>query len=376
MTEIGRIALLLQEKLMTHYDKEREIDAREYDEWQSLVTKNNLEGVEDDVRPRWVQVYIPKSNKFYKMDRVDGGMDSWEKARTEPYPDLEIVGDYPAKYKPSIKNAPKKGKIPTEKIQQAVNSLKKKNNIKEAYDEDGFPSEEELDKLKFTRVTPTVAELVKQGNEIIREDCKKLYKKIVDLCSSGCMDCSIKLEQGHCTVDKERNLTDEEIDKLVDPEGLIPLWEKEAQELFGFAAKPLLREGKKTSRFARRPAAQKGEIKNDGTQELWGMQFGSDGVKLLDDFTEDSLEHGVYDDETGKITIFDNVNAPKHYLSHPAGVECIEITEHYDFCVGNAIKYLWRAGIKSENPLEDLRKAAWYVERKIKLLEKDTNEQS
>ena len=72
----------------------------------------------------------------------------------------------------------------------------------------------------------------------------------------------------------------------------------------------------------------------------------------------------------------DNVNHPHHYTSHPSGVECIDITEHYDFCVGNAIKYLWRAGLKVESgythvekELEDLRKAVWYINRKIKHLE-------
>lgn len=73
----------------------------------------------------------------------------------------------------------------------------------------------------------------------------------------------------------------------------------------------------------------------------------------------------------------DNVNHPQHYCKHPSGVECIEITEHYDFCVGNAIKYLWRAGLKSdsgmtgkEKQIEDLRKAIWYIEREIKLIER------
>ena len=60
----------------------------------------------------------------------------------------------------------------------------------------------------------------------------------------------------------------------------------------------------------------------------------------------------------------DNVNHPKHYTSHPSGVECIEITEHFNFCIGNAIKYLWRAGLKGEQ-VEDLRKARWYIDREI-----------
>ena len=60
----------------------------------------------------------------------------------------------------------------------------------------------------------------------------------------------------------------------------------------------------------------------------------------------------------------DPVNHPKHYTEHPSGVECIEITEHLNFCVGNAIKYLWRAGLKGEQ-IEDLRKARWYIDREI-----------
>ena len=60
----------------------------------------------------------------------------------------------------------------------------------------------------------------------------------------------------------------------------------------------------------------------------------------------------------------DPVNHPKHYTSHPSGVECIEITEHLNFNIGNAIKYLWRAGLKGEQ-IEDLRKARWYIDREI-----------
>ena len=55
---------------------------------------------------------------------------------------------------------------------------------------------------------------------------------------------------------------------------------------------------------------------------------------------------------------------PAHYTEHPSGVECIEITEHFSFNVGNAIKYLWRSGLKGSE-IEDLRKARWYVDREI-----------
>lgn len=60
----------------------------------------------------------------------------------------------------------------------------------------------------------------------------------------------------------------------------------------------------------------------------------------------------------------DAVNHPDHYTAHPSGVECITITEHMSFNVGNAMKYLWRADLKGST-VQDLRKAAWYVQREI-----------
>lgn len=66
---------------------------------------------------------------------------------------------------------------------------------------------------------------------------------------------------------------------------------------------------------------------------------------------------------------YDAVNSPGHYCSHPSGVECIQVTEHMDFCLGNVIKYIWRANLK-ENKIEDLKKAVWYLNREISKLEK------
>ena len=60
----------------------------------------------------------------------------------------------------------------------------------------------------------------------------------------------------------------------------------------------------------------------------------------------------------------DPVNHPKHYTAHPSGIECIAITEHMNFCIGNAVKYLWRADLKND-AIEDLEKARWYIDREI-----------
>lgn len=60
----------------------------------------------------------------------------------------------------------------------------------------------------------------------------------------------------------------------------------------------------------------------------------------------------------------DMVNHPPHYTSHPSGVECIQITEHMGFNLGNALKYLWRADLKHD-AIEDLEKAVWYINREL-----------
>lgn len=90
------------------------------------------------------------------------------------------------------------------------------------------------------------------------------------------------------------------------------------------------------------------------------------------------LNHVDFKEEVFKNTSKsnDNVNHPKHYTSHPSGVECIQITRHYCFSIGNAIKYLWRAGLKQEasmtdkeKEIEDLKKAIFYINDRIKQLE-------
>jgi hypothetical protein len=78
------------------------------------------------------------------------------------------------------------------------------------------------------------------------------------------------------------------------------------------------------------------------------------------------------------VVVTERVNHPSHYTSHPSGVECIDIVEHMTFSAGNAVKYLWRAGLKASantdpmtKKIEDLKKARWYVDREIARLEKE-----
>lgn len=73
----------------------------------------------------------------------------------------------------------------------------------------------------------------------------------------------------------------------------------------------------------------------------------------------------------------DRVNHPSYYKD-PSGVECITVARHRDFNIGNALKYLWRAGLKTEEgitnkekAIEDLKKAIFYINDEIKLIEND-----
>ena len=96
----------------------------------------------------------------------------------------------------------------------------------------------------------------------------------------------------------------------------------------------------------------------------------SDKCVLFANFSD--FKKYIEDTKEEKEEKEDLVNHPKHYTSHPSGVECIEITRHYCFSIGNAIKYLWRAGLKTEQgmqdkkkEIQDLEKAIWYIKDRI-----------
>ena len=81
----------------------------------------------------------------------------------------------------------------------------------------------------------------------------------------------------------------------------------------------------------------------------------------------------------------DNVNHPAHYtwLKDLCGIEVIDITRHMDFCLGNAIKYILRAGHKkdasltdTDKQIEDLNKAIWYINDEIKRITEFNNKKS
>lgn len=63
----------------------------------------------------------------------------------------------------------------------------------------------------------------------------------------------------------------------------------------------------------------------------------------------------------------DLVNHPPHYTNHPSGIEAIQVTRHMNFNLGNAIKYIWRAGQKGDT-IQDLQKAIFYLQDEIERL--------
>ena len=77
----------------------------------------------------------------------------------------------------------------------------------------------------------------------------------------------------------------------------------------------------------------------------------------------------------------DMVNNPPHYNNSKAKcplcahrIECITITRHMNFNIGNAIKYLWR--FSDKNGIEDLKKARWYLDDYIRMVEGEAKNES
>lgn len=122
-------------------------------------------------------------------------------------------------------------------------------------------------------------------------------------------------------------------------------------------------------------------IKIKGKEEFYQVEGFYDnkyGAVLIHDDTRQEVHRELINQKFELVEKLDNVNHPKHYTSHPSGIECIEITRHYCFTIGNAIKYLWRAGLKvdasltdREKEIEDLEKAIWYIKDRINQLKND-----
>ena len=67
----------------------------------------------------------------------------------------------------------------------------------------------------------------------------------------------------------------------------------------------------------------------------------------------------------------ETVNHPAHYGAIP-GIECIDVVEHFNFNLGNVIKYVWRVGLKPGTDVkDDLKKAIWYLERELERRENE-----
>ena len=105
------------------------------------------------------------------------------------------------------------------------------------------------------------------------------------------------------------------------------------------------------------------------------MTKGYQGMKSTEELMVE-----FYDQSVKMKEQIDMVNHPDHYTSDPSGVECIQITRHRNFNIGNAIKYLWRAGLKQDaskdilqKQVEDLRKAVFYINDEIARLTGDVH---
>ena len=97
-------------------------------------------------------------------------------------------------------------------------------------------------------------------------------------------------------------------------------------------------------------------------QEYWESVMNI--KECLDYMVEPKDSMNSYKKKLDTIFTPDPVNHPPHYTEHPSGIECIQVTEHMGFNLGNATKYIWRCDLKKD-AIEDLKKAAWYINREI-----------
>ena len=97
---------------------------------------------------------------------------------------------------------------------------------------------------------------------------------------------------------------------------------------------------------------------------------------MLDGYVAEELENNLIKETEKQTMIYDNVNNPYHYTN--SNIEVIDYIEDkkLGFCLGNAIKYISRSGLKhssdksiTEKSIEDLKKAIWYINRRIFELE-------
>lgn len=114
-------------------------------------------------------------------------------------------------------------------------------------------------------------------------------------------------------------------------------------------------------KFIPTTAKMLGYYENQGCGHYWHAE----GINYTTS-TASILEQGDGKD----VEPAEAVNHPRHYNVHPSGVECIDVVEHMSFNLGNAVKYVWRAGEKGDH-IEDLKKAVWYVNREIQKLTGD-----
>lgn len=114
------------------------------------------------------------------------------------------------------------------------------------------------------------------------------------------------------------------------------------------------------------------------TYRCWsheGMFYEENIVELVnsaDELRDADLGEKIDPGALGDTQSYDTVNSPAHYTAYP-GIEVIQLTEHMNFCRGNAVKYVARAGLKDKSKeVEDLEKAVWYLNREIQRLKEES----
>ena len=175
---------------------------------------------------------------------------------------------------------------------------------------------------------------------------------------------------------KIQKILDLVLTELARAERLHPDWPTDLVHAAGIVAEESGELIRAALRFQYREGGTLEDVRTEAVQTattairlLMNLEGQTMNKKVMDDFhVYETLWKAKCDDcqcdDEDERQDDESVHHPSHYTSHPSGIECIQITEHLNFCLGNAIKYIWRAGMK-DDAVTDLEKSRWYLTREI-----------
>ena len=200
----------------------------------------------------------------------------------------------------------------------------------------------------------------------------KEYQEFIGPLQEALFAYLVSLPEGH-----KKEMTSKAIDKLA-----LPLKNKEGKKMHMYI--PIMSIIPKEYKEKITGTLEYRELLEDTTQEEYNKQHPKEPIKHTNDIAEEAMKKWFN-------AKHDVVNHPSHYNTNnpiirvkckcgeiiEVPIECIDVIRNMPSWKGNAIKYLWRCGLKKEEgmsdvdkEIQDLEKAIWYIKDKIEMIKK------